>query len=370
MSLRIAQIIDNLIVGGAQKLLVTLASQAHATALDVTIISLSLNNDRMILDELSRLGIKVVIHPAGHLLDPRRAFRLTRFLSSQDFDLAQCHLTYANIIGTLCAKLAGLPVINTLHSVADVLQEFPPMIGVLEIWTTRLLANRIVAVGETIRGSFQTRLGDRLIDVIPNVVLAPRKIADAERVNLRKELVGDPTKTILISVGRFVPAKGYEDLILAMSTLASSHPNIVLLLVGDGPLFESIRNLVSKSGLEKNVLPLGMRDDIPSLLAASDLYVSSSHWEGLPLTILEAMMAGLPIIATDVGDIPSVVTADIGIVIPPHQPGSIAEAVTKLLDEPAKLQQMGLAARDLALRNYSPQAWMEQLLNLYAQTLR
>ncbi len=370
MSLHTAHIIDNLIVGGAQKLLITLAGQAQAHSLDVTIVSLGSNNDRMILDELSRLGTNVVIFPAGHLLDLRRIFRLARFLSSQKFDLVQCHLTYANIIGTLCGRLAGLPVVNTLHSIADVLQEFHPMIGFLETWAMRYWAKRIVAVGYTIRNSFQSRLRGRSIGVIPNAVSIPVKITPAQRVKLRKEVAGDPTKTILISVGRFVAAKGYEDLVLAFSMLVTSHPDIVLLLVGDGPLFGEILNLVSRSGLEKNVFLLGMRNDVPGLLAASDLYVSSSHWEGLPLAILEAMMAGLPIVATHVGDIPTVVTAEIGRVVPPHQPESIAEAIAKLLDEPARLRQMGAAGRALAVEQYSPQAWMECLLNLYAQTLR
>jgi len=102
MSLHIVQIIDNLIIGGAQKLLVTLASQAEVNGLELTIVSLSSNNDRMILDELAGLGTKVIIFQAQHLLDLRRIFRLSRFLSGGNFDLAQCHLTYANIIGALC----------------------------------------------------------------------------------------------------------------------------------------------------------------------------------------------------------------------------------------------------------------------------
>lgn len=370
MSLRTVQIIDNLIIGGAQKLLVTLAGQAQAYSLDVTIVSLSSNNDRVILDELSRLGTKVKIFPAKHLLDLRRIFRLARFLSSQEFDLVQCHLTYANIIGTLCGRLAGLPVVNTLHSIEDVLQEFHPMIGFLETWAMRYWANRIAAVGHTIRDSFQSRLRGRSIDVIPNAVSVPVRITQAERTKLRKEIAGDPSKTILISVGRFAPAKGYEDLVLAFSMLVTSHPDIVLLLVGDGPLFGEIHNLVSQSGLEKNVFLAGRRNDVPSLLAASDLYVSSSHWEGLPLAILEAMTVGLPIVATSVGDIPRVVTPDIGLVVPSHQPESIAEAIAKLLDEPARLRQMGAAGRALVVEQYSPQAWMERLLNLYEQTLR
>jgi len=369
MPLHTVQIIDNLIIGGAQKLLITLAGQAQAYSLNVTIVSLSSNNDRVILDELSRLGTKVIIFPAKHLLDLRRIFRLTRFLLSKDFDLVQCHLTYANILGTLCGRLACLQVVTTLHSTGDILPDFHPLIEALESWVSRFWAKRVVAVGHTIADKYQARVR-RSIDVIPNSVSMADKITEEERLTIRREIVGEIPGPIIISVGRFAPPKGFEDLILAFSILSSSYPSLKLILVGDGPLFEKIRNLISELNMKDRAILLGARGDVPRLLAASDLYVCSSHWEGLPLAILEAMMAGLPIVATSVGDIPAVVTAEVGFVVPPHQPESIAEAIAKLLDEPASLRQMGAAGRALAVEQYSPQAWMERLLNLYAQTLR
>jgi glycosyltransferase involved in cell wall biosynthesis len=369
MSLHIVQIIDNLIIGGAQKLLVTLAGQAQANGLELTIVSLSSDNDRLILDELAGLATTVVIFPAQHLLDLRRILRLIRFLSGGNFDLVQCHLTYANIIGALCGRLAGLPVVTTLHSIKVVLQEFHPFIGALETWTIRYLSNRVVAVGYTIAASFRGRLRAKSIDVIPNAVPIPARITEEERLELRKEIAGDAHKKIVISVGRIAPPKGYEDLVAAFSILASSHPDILLILVGDGPLFGNIRDLVVKQSLEKNVLLLGAREDVPRLLAASDLYVSSSHWEGLPLAILEAMMAGLPVVATNVGDIPRLVTADIGLLVPSHQPRAIAGAITELLQDPSRICQMGASARARAMQDYSPRAWMEKLLHLYGQLL-
>jgi glycosyltransferase involved in cell wall biosynthesis len=365
MSLRIVQVIDNLIIGGAQKLLVTLAGQAQANGPELTVVSLSAHNEQPILDELARAGAQVVFFPAKHLLDVGRLFRLGRFLSGAGFDLAQCHLTYANIVGALCARLAGLPVIATLHSTEDVLQEFHPLIGRLETAAIRLLATRVIAVGYTIADSFRARLGGREVEVIPNAVPLPVELPAGEQRELRKELAGDAHRPIVISVGRVAPPKGFADLLAAISLLTVSHPDILLLLVGDGPLFGEIRDLVAQRGLEKNVRLLGARQDAPLLLAASDLYVSSSHWEGLPLAILEAMMAGLPVVATDVGDLPRLVAPEIGRIVPPRQPQALAAAIADLLGDPVRLRAMGAAARSLALREHSPQAWMERLLSLY-----
>jgi len=182
MSLRVVQIIDDLGIGGAQKLLITLASQVEACGLELTIVSLSSNNDRVIIDELLELGTTVVIFPAQHLFNLRRIHRLSRFLSRGNFDLIQCHLTYANIIGALCDRLASLPVVTNPHSKEDVLQEFHPFIGALETWVIRHLSKRVVAVGYTIADSFQGRLRGKYIDLIPNAISIPARITGKERL--------------------------------------------------------------------------------------------------------------------------------------------------------------------------------------------
>jgi glycosyltransferase involved in cell wall biosynthesis len=104
-------------------------------------------------------------------------------------------------------------------------------------------------------------------------------------------------------------------------------------------------------------------------LAAADIYVSSSIWEGLPMSILEAMIAGLPVIATGVGDIPRVVTSDAGLIVPPAQPEALAEAMARLLDDPALCQSMGAAARRHSLAEFSADVWMDRILALYREVI-
>lgn len=110
---------------------------------------------------------------------------------------------------------------------------------------------------------------------------------------------------------------------------------------------------------------VGARDDIPRILPAADLFVSSSYLEGLPIAILEAMAAGLPVVATTVGDIPRVVVEGTGVVVPPHQPAQLASAINRLLDDPAQLRTMGLAARQHVAVHHSPAVWVDQLMKMY-----
>jgi len=369
MSLRVVQIISDLGLGGAEKLLVTTAEQAKAYSLDLTIISLGASNDQIILDELNKNGATVHFFPANHLLDLRRIFHLTHFLRIGDFDLVQCHLEHANIIGALCGRLSGLPVVATMHSTRRGSWRFSSAMEFLEIWCMRLFAKRIMAVAYRIADNYQVRLRGKPIDVIPNAVSVPEEISKDERTRLRQEIAGDASRPIVISVGRLSPPKGYEDLVTAFSFLTSTYPKVLLIIVGEGPLFEKIRAQIKELDLEKNIVLLGIRQDVPRLLASSDIYVSSSHWEGLPLTILEAMMTALPIVATSVGDVPRLVTPEVGFLLHPHQPQLLAESIEKLLDDPKMRKQMGATARAQVMQNYSPQVRMERILSLYQKVL-
>ena len=121
--------------------------------------------------------------------------------------------------------------------------------------------------------------------------------------------------------------------------------------------------------LDDRVIFLGFRSDVDRLLEASDIYISSSYWEGLPLATLEAMAAGLPVITTSVGDAPKIVNSEVGIVVPPHQPALLAQALLTLFEKPNEAKAMGMAARGEITREFSADSWMDKLLNLYQELI-
>jgi glycosyltransferase involved in cell wall biosynthesis len=238
----------------------------------------------------------------------------------------------------------------------------------LEDVILRNTARRIIAVGHTVAAIYQPRLGSRTIDIIPNGVPAPIELSPQARQDLRREISGDENRVIIISVGRLVLAKGYEDLIEAFANVHLQAPRAVLVIAGAGSLFEKIKSKISEQHLDDVVNCLGARSDVPQLLAASDIYASSSHWEGLPVALLEAMMAGLPIVATSVGEIPRVITPATGRSVPPHE-RCLAEALRELVSAPDKARAMGAAARARALQEYSLDTWVKRVTSLYEETL-
>jgi glycosyltransferase involved in cell wall biosynthesis len=366
--MRIVQIIDILYYGGAQTMQVMFArSVREFPDINLTVVSLRDNtHNTPIPDQLKALGVEVKFCSAQKLWNIKRFWNLVAFLRQGNFDVIHTHLPYANILGTLAGRFAGIPVIASLrNSKDDDWGRYYSIRNWLETILLRYFAEKVMAVGFSTASAHQKRLGRQKIEAVPNALEIIPPMADQERNQIRMELVGDTDAPLVISVGRLVPQKGYADLILAFANVVQGHPKARLLIVGDGPLYDLLARKIKELGLRENVKLLGSRNDVPRLLAASDLFVNSSHWEGLSVAILEAMAAGLPIVATNVSDTPRLVVDNVGMVVPPQSSTALAEAISFFLRESALRKTYGAAARDFIARNHSPEAWAKKIISLY-----
>lgn len=368
--MRIAWVIDNLkLVGGAQRVLILFAKTLQNTNHQLTVVCLREYPGSPVPEQLQRLGARVVTFHGKNLRDPGRFVKLLRFFKQEKFDVIHTHLTYANILGTLAGRYAGTPVIASLHNSRLDTGNYHRFVNGTEAFLLKNFAQAIMAVGYTTAEAHAARLGNRKIDVIPLAVEIPPAISPERRVELRKEMAGDPERIIVITVGRLTQQKSYHHLIRAFELLKNKHPEASLVFVGSGKLLEDLQSQARSAGLADRVNFLGPRVDVPDLLDASDLYVNSSLWEGLPCTILEGMAAGLPVVATDVGDSARAVTKEAGLIVPPAQPELLSEALSSLLSQAELRQQMGVAAKVHVSRKYALGPWSERLLDLYESVL-
>jgi len=365
--MRVGQIIDGMGPGGAQKLLVQLVQQALEHGIEMVVVTLAHARSSAV-DELERLGVRLVEFPSRRLFSPARLWRLARFVRNERFDVVQCHLTYANILGPLAGRLAGVPVVATLRSTSQHQTRAVRLRGHLEHLVLDRLACQVVAVGPAVARAHQPYLRSRRITVIVRPTPLPACLDDRERAGLRAGLVGDPARPIVVAVGRLSPEKGYDDLLAAFLTVHRRHPAAALIIAGSGDPHE-LAGRIGAGGLEKDVKLLGDRRDVPRLLAASDLFVMASHWEGLPSAVGEAMAAGLPVVATAVGDVPWLLGDAAGLLVPPHQPEALAAALIELLDDPPRRAAMGQAARSLVAGLHSPAAWFDDHLAVYRRAM-
>ena len=279
-------------------------------------------------------------------------------------------LNYANIYGVMAAKRLGIPAIASLHNASVHLYSYRPYRTWLETRALRCCAGRIVACGNTVARVQQHRFPRKKLDVIPNPVPSQPEASKQQIQDFRLKYLPKNEGCLLISVGRLIPEKGYPDLIDALKIVVEKKRRTVkLLIVGKGYLMDELKYHVSELGMNSCVHFLGERDDVPLLLAASDIYVSSSHYEGQSLAVLEAMANGLPVIATDVGDNRRIIAENCGVVLPAGEPELIAREIIHLIENPRERKRFGMNAQKCVRENYSVGKWVERLIDLYSEVL-
>jgi glycosyltransferase involved in cell wall biosynthesis len=242
----------------------------------------------------------------------------------------------------------------------------------LDLWTN-WKTDRYVAVSKAIRSDLLTAgIPESAVDLIHNSVEVDESAPSEDRHALRTRLGIPQDAFMCVLVGRLVWAKGYDDFIRAFSAVADRLPKIYAVIAGDGELFEALSNQVKQAGLEQRVLLLGFcnRASIFNLLKAGDVYVMPSRSEGIPFALLEAAALGLPIVATNCGGIPEVVTnQEDAILVPVGDAQALSSALARL-DADRKLAE-GLArkARERIKNHFAPTVQVELVREAYRNAL-
>ena len=209
-----------------------------------------------------------------------------------------------------------------------------------------------IVVSDDTEGAFRRLVGRApRVEVVCNAVDLERYPADIDRAAVREELGVGPHVHLMTTVATFKEQKGHRFLVEAFAAVAPRHPELELLLVGDGALAETVREQARRTGHGDRIHFLGTRRDVARLLAASDSFVLASLWEGLPLALVEAMASGLPVVASAVsGSRQVMVDGRTGWVVPPGDSGALAGAIEELLSDRARAMRFAAAARERAGR--------------------
>ena len=210
-------------------------------------------------------------------------------------------------------------------------------------------------------------------EVIPNCVDISRLDAAEEcGVESRSELALTEHQFLWFAAGRLVPQKDYPTLLRAFASLSQHRPDARLIIAGDGPLRNELSSLIRRLDLDARVQLLGLRQDMPTLYAASDALVLSSAWEGMPGVVLEAMAARLPVVATSVGAVPEVVEDGThGFVVPPKDHTQLADAMQRVMDLPEESRrEIGEKARSRIEREFLADRVVDMWEDLFERLLR
>jgi glycosyltransferase involved in cell wall biosynthesis len=276
-------------------------------------------------------------------------------------DVVHSHSSKMGVLGRLAGWVARVPVrVLTVHGWS--FAAYDGLAGRLFLWIERLmrpLTTAVVCVAEETReqGLAAQACDPRRTVVIPNAVdVRSFHPARGGRWNAR-----------IIGIGRFAYPKDFTTLLEALARVPGP---CHMVLVGDGPALPAVAAAVQKEGLSERVELLGARADIPELLSLSDVFVLSSRSEGFPVSILEAMAAGLPAVATDVGGVAEAVEdGETGFLVPPADSEALARALERLVSDADLRRRLGAAGRARALRLFDVPRYRAAYLELYCREL-
>jgi len=380
---KVLHIITRLILGGAQEnTLLTVIGQQRTGCYDVVLLAgIDEGPEGTLHDEAKRHGVSLVLSPwlvrqISPLKDAVALLILYRFIRQGRFDVVHTHSSKAGILGRIAARLAGVPVIvHTLHSL--VFHEYQSRLkNRLYILLKKLCAPLtdcyISVCDATTRGAIKEGIGnpDRYVTVYSGIDLAPfLEISETMTIAQAKRQLGvDPNTPVVGKVARLMHQKGHDLFLKAAVRIAREHSDVRFLLVGDGILRQSLKQMASELGIGDQVIFAGRlnREDVPAYMRAMDVVVHTSIREGVARVIPQAYAVGVPVVALNLDGAPEVIEhGQTGFLVEPGSEAAVADAVGGLLRSSDLRQEMGERGRKIVLKKFPVEVMVDAIDHLY-----
>jgi glycosyltransferase involved in cell wall biosynthesis len=331
-------------------------------------IHLATRNEGPLTESVSAINVPVhllpnLVRPINLLYDFLAVKECVSLIQEIKPDIIHAHSSKAGLLARVAGWICKIPVVFTAHGWGFSLGN-PPNRRWIALFSEKLaapLAKKIICVSESDRQlALSLGVGNQnsLVTVRGGIGNIPVSLANPAR---------NPAR--LIIVARFNEQKDQATLLKAIAQL--NNHSIHLDLVGSGPAWESCKDLAKSLGIEDQVSFLGDRRDVPDLLAQSQIFILSTHYEGLPISILEAMRTGLPVIATNVNGISEEIEhGKTGFLVTRQDVSSIANALSNLIQSPQLRQQMGEAGRQKFLQEFTIKRMLDEAKSVYEELLK
>ena len=331
--LKILSVITSLRVGGAERLLVDMLPRLVEMGYQADVYSFN-NEDTPFAEKLTDAGLKICRHSAGGTYNVMHIIELAKIMGQ--YDVVHSHNTSSQFFVAAAARLLRKPplLVTTEHNTWNRRRAIP-LAKYIDRWMYDTY-DGIVGCSEKVRINLLKHIGGkRNISTITNGINLSRLIrANSENIQSGRDV-------IMTMVAGFRAQKDQPTIVRALCLLPE---NYIIQFVGTGAREQEIRNLAEKLGVESRCRFLGIRTDIPDILAKSDIFVFASHYEGMPLALVEAMGAGLPIVASDVDGICQLLKGDTGILFPDSNESLLAKAILNLTQSPELMKRYSEAS--------------------------
>ncbi len=343
-------------------------------------VELACRGEGELIQEAEKEGFKIRVVPnfaqeINIYKDIMAFFELIYIVKKYHYDIVHTHNSKAGFIGRLAAKIAGVPlVIHTIHGFA--FHDFEkPWRRKLFIFLERLAAkwaDKLIVISQPLKEwGLSVGIGrEEQYTLIYSGIEMDKFKVNIDVNKKKKEFGIKPTDLVVGMVAKLWKGKGHECVLKAAKKIIKKIPNTKFMFVGEGYLYEKIRDLRDKLGLNSYVIFTGFRKDIPEITSIFDVAVLASYFEGLGRVILEAMILGKPVVATEVGGIVDVVEDGVtGILIPPNNSDALSDALIRLLYDEGLRKRIGENAKKRIDERFSAQTMIDRIHHLYRSLL-
>ena len=362
--LNIAHLIECDGPGGAERIVAAMATSLQAAGAR-NVVFLPANGEGWLARELEGSGVAVEYFTIDRPLSPQCARALVGAFRRHRIDVAHSHEFSMAVYGAWASWRTGLPHVITMHGIRYYNEKLRRR---LAMRAAVAVSDQVVAVSEPLAAAIRSDLGipESQVMVLANGV----RYTEPEVITLRDELHLSSDDRLIVAVGNLYRVKGHAHAIEALARLTDRYPSLHLAISGRGDLEGELRARARQHGLADRLHLLGLRSDVPSILAAADLFVMPSLSEGLPLSLLEAMFAGCPIVATDVGQVRvALANGAAGILVDPGSSATLAAGIDRLLSNPAEARRLGAAAAMRAAAEFDLSRMVQRYAAIYDKAL-
>jgi len=374
--------ITRLIVGGAQENTMYTAALLDKQRFHVELLSgPQTGSEGSLIEEVNLRGIPLTIFPdllrhVSPLHDLKALWNIKRFIQSGSYTIVHTHSSKAGILGRLAARLSKTPlIVHTVHgwSFHDYMSPMTRWIYILmERWIARFSDALVVVTERDIEKGLQAGIGRReqyrrIRSAIPLDEFDPRLV---DRQAVRQELNLPADEVVIGNVGRFSTQKNPLDWVRVAGRVGQACPQARFLLVGDGPMRFQVEQALQQAGIAERTTLTGLRRDVPRMLAAMDIFLLTSLWEGLPRVIPQAMAMGLPVVANRADGVTEAIQdGSNGYLCSPGEIEQMAERCIELAHHPLTRQEMGCRGQAYALQEFDLRKMITSLEALYDELL-
>ncbi|MBI4639350.1 MAG: GT4 family glycosyltransferase PelF [Candidatus Tectomicrobia bacterium] len=361
---KILHVTSTLDMGGVEKLIFELVTHMDSSKFQPMVCAFQ--GGGCFQDKLESAGIPVFVVEKKEGINYSLLFKLAKLFNHLDIDIVHTHNIYPWLYGGIAAMLSGKKtLVHTEHAINSTKSK-PLLLARkgLSCVTSKIVSDAAWVSESLIR---LCKVNSDKIILIPNGIDTLRfESIDPHfsRKIFNHNLLWN--KKVIGNVSRLAPVKDHETLIRSFALVEERHPEACLAIVGEGPERPELERLAWQMNLNPKVSFLGLRNDIPELLSAMDIFVLSSLSEGFPVALLEAMAAGLPVVATDVGGNREIVVhGETGLLVPPKSGNELAEAISYLLSNEREAAKMGQAGRKRVRQLFSFDKMIERYEAVY-----